>query len=97
MEPVTPHAQQQQQQRPKSPPVTAPSVMMGKKTEEIPKTPAPASGRKAPTKAPNSGLFGGMKSYLIKKLNPDANECILPDNEEQAYFDKDLKRKLLIN
>jgi hypothetical protein len=96
MKPVvasTPHVQQQ---RPKSPPLTAPSVMMGKKTE-IPKTPAPASGRKAPTVAPSSGLFGGMKSYLIKKLNPDSKECILPDNEEQAYFDEDLKRKLLIN
>ena len=94
MEPVAASTPQvQQQQRPKSPPVTAPSVMMGKKTD-IPKTPAPASGRKTPTAAPSSGLFGGMKSYLIKRLNPDSKECILPDNEEQAYFDKDLKRKL---
>lgn len=64
--------------------------MMGKKAEK-PKTRAPASGSKIP-KAPGSGMFGGMKSYLIKKFNPDATECAMPDNEEQAYYDENLKR-----
>merc|ERR1711924_295711 len=50
-----------------------------------------ASGSKTPT-APLSGLFGGMKSFLIKKFNPDATECALPSNEEKAYYDEDLKR-----
>ena len=68
--------------------------MTGKKKEEKakPATPAPASSGK-PKKAPGSGAFGGMKSWLIKKLNPDAQECFLPENEEQPYYDKDLKRK----
>jgi len=86
-----------QRQRPKSPPATAPPVMQGKKTEKPPGTPAPASGGGKKTtattpKAPSSGAFGGMKSWLIKKFNPDATECALPDNEEQPYYDKDLKR-----
>jgi hypothetical protein len=34
-----------------------------------------------------------MKSWLIKKLNPDAKECYLPENEEQPYYDENLKRK----
>merc|ERR1711988_583332 len=33
-----------------------------------------------------------MKSFLIKKFNPDATECALPSNEEKAYYDEDLKR-----
>ena len=28
---------------------------------------------------------------MIKKLNPDATSCTLPDNEEQAYYDKERK------
>mmetsp|Transcript_26056 Transcript_26056/g.55833 ORF Transcript_26056/g.55833 Transcript_26056/m.55833 type:complete len:202 (+) Transcript_26056:296-901(+) len=64
----------------------------GKREEKAkPTTPAPASSGK-PKKSPGSGAFGGMKSWLIKKLNPDAKECHLPDDEEQPYFDKDLKR-----
>ena len=60
----TPHLQQ----RPKSPPATAPPMMTGKIVEKpTPKTPAPASGNTIP-KAPGSGMFGGMKSYLIKKV-----------------------------
>lgn len=78
----------------KAAPATAPAVMIGKEKKlEIakPKTPAPASSGK-PKKAPGSGAFGGMKSWLIKKLNPDAKECYLPDNEEQPYYDEKLKR-----
>jgi len=73
----------EERKRPKSPPATAPPVMMGnKKKPEQPKTPAPSSG---------SGL-GGLKSWIIKKFNPDATECHLPENEEQPYYDKERKR-----
>lgn len=86
---------QLQQERPKAAPSTAPAVMAAKATESPNKTTpkkAPASTGSKPAKAPDSGAFRGMKSWLIKKLNPDAKECILPENEEQAYYDKDLKR-----
>jgi len=78
------------QERPKPAPVTAPPVMTGRKAEK-PMTPGPASGSKTP-KAPNSGLFRGMKSYLVKRFNPDAKYCELPDNEEKPYYDNDSKR-----
>merc|ERR1712238_355617 len=78
------------QERPKPAPVTAPPVMTGRKAEK-PMTPGPASGSKTP-KAPNSGLFRGMKSYLVKRFNPDAKLCELPDNEEKPYYDNDSKR-----
>lgn len=86
--------QPKKKERPKAAPVTAPAVMAGKKEVEKakPVTPAPASSGKL-KKAPGSGAFGGMKSWLIKKLNPDAKECYLPDNEEQPYYDETLKRK----
>lgn len=84
-----------QQERPKAAPATAPAVMTGKKNEKAKSTtPAPASSGK-PKKAPASGAFGGMKSWLIKKLNPDSTECYLPESEEQPYYDKELKRKSL--
>ncbi len=84
---------QKKQERPKAAPATAPAVMSGKKKEEKkkPSTPAPASSGK-PRKAPGSGAFGGMKSWIIKKLNPDAKEIHLPEDEGQAYYDKELKR-----
>ena len=84
---------QKKQERPKASPATAPAVMSGKKKEEKkkPSTPAPASSGK-PRKAPGSGAFGGMKSWIIKKLNPDAKEIHLPEDEGQAYYDKELKR-----
>mmetsp|Transcript_9010 Transcript_9010/g.21988 ORF Transcript_9010/g.21988 Transcript_9010/m.21988 type:complete len:309 (-) Transcript_9010:140-1066(-) len=75
-------------------PATAPAVMQGKNNErEKAKTPkkAPASSGK-PKKAPGSGAFSGMKSWLIKKLNPDAKECHLPESEEQPYYDEKIKR-----
>lgn len=86
--------QPKKKERPKAAPATAPAVMTGKKKVEKakPTTPAPASSGK-PRKAPGSGAFGGMKSWLIKKLNPDAKECYLPENEEQPYYDENLKRK----
>ena len=93
-DPVTqPPPKKQERPKPAAAPATAPAVMHGKKEDTAtPRTPAPASSGK-PKKAPGSGAFGGMKSWLIKKLNPDAKECHLPDNEEQPYYDKDLKRK----
>jgi hypothetical protein len=92
-DPVTqPPPKKQERPKPAPAPATAPAVMHGKKEDKAtPRTPAPASSGK-PKKAPGSGAFGGMKSWLIKKLNPDAKECHLPDNEEQPYYDKDLKR-----
>eukprot|EP00536_Pseudo-nitzschia_multiseries_P011688 jgi/Psemu1/308430/fgenesh1_kg.411_\ len=86
-------SQSLKQQRPKEAPSTAPPVMTGKdrKTEKETPKKAPASSG-TPKKAPGSGTFGGMKSWLIKKLNPDAKQCHLPENEEQPYFDKELKR-----
>jgi Sec23-binding domain of Sec16 len=78
--------------RPMSPPVTAPPVMMGKKNnkKEAPKTPAPSSSgaRRTPIGTPLSGI----KSWIIKKFNPDATECELPEEEEKAYYDNERKR-----
>jgi hypothetical protein len=73
----------QERKRPKSPPTTAPPRIGGKK-EEAPRTPAaPSSG----------GIFSGLKSMIVKKLNPDATECHLPDSGEQPYYDKKIGRK----
>ena len=91
----TPTDPASQRETPKAAPATAPPVMQGKKDEsEKAKTPkkAPASTGK-PKKAPGSGAFSGMKSWLIKKLNPDAKECHLPENEEQPYYDEKIKRE----
>jgi hypothetical protein len=77
----------QERKRPKSPPATAPPVMMGKKKTE---------SKKPSTPAPSSGGMGGLKSWFIKKLNPDATECHLPDSEEQPYYDKERKRKFVL-
>jgi len=86
--------QPQKKNRPKPAPATAPAVMAGKEKrleKAKPTTPAPASSGK-PKKAPGSGAFGGVKSWLIKKLNPDAKECYLPETEEQPYYDEKAKR-----
>jgi Sec23-binding domain of Sec16 len=74
----------QERRRPKSPPATAPPVMMGKKVEK-PRTPAPASG--------GGGMGSSFKSWLIKKLNPNATQIHLPESNGEAYYDKDRKRK----
>ncbi|KAG7359509.1 WW domain containing protein [Nitzschia inconspicua] len=73
----------QERKRPNSPPATAPP-RIGDKSAEKPKvlTPAPSSG----------SSFGSLKSWIIKRLNPDATECHLPDSEGQAYYDKEKKR-----
>jgi hypothetical protein len=57
---------------------------MGKKKTET---------KRLSTSAPSSGGLGGLKSWFIKKLNPDATECHLPESEEQPYYDKEKKRK----
>lgn len=75
----------QEQKRPKAAPSTAPPVMMGKKAK-IPRTPAPSSG--------GGGLgLSTLRSWVIKKFNPDATECHLPEDSGGMYFDKDLKCK----
>jgi len=88
-----PKSQLSRKERPVEAPSTAPPVMTGKGKEKAKETPkkAPASSG-TPKQAPGSGTFGGMKSWLIKKLNPNAKECYLPESEEQPYFDKELKR-----
>lgn len=70
-------------------PNTAPSVMVGVKKD-------PKSDRKkAPFSAERStrsgGLFSRLRTGLIRRFNPDATECLLPDNEEQPYYDKERK------
>jgi hypothetical protein len=75
----------QEQKRPKPAPATAPPVMIGEKAK-IPRTPAPSSGGVA------LGL-SSFRSWVIRKFNPDATECHLPDDGGNAYFDKDLNRK----
>ena len=86
--PATAISTPQERKKPKSPPNTAPPVMMGAKKKDKPsRTPAPSSG---------SGGFSSFKSWIIKKMNPDATECHLPDSEEQAYFDKERERKFFL-
>jgi hypothetical protein len=73
-------------------PNTAPSIMMGKKNE-------PKSGKKkqAPSsseRTKSGSWLGGLRSMMLKRLNPDAIECKLPDNEEKPYYDE--KRKVWV-
>jgi hypothetical protein len=74
----------QGQRRTESPPATAPPRIGGIGRIEKPKTtPAPSSG----------SSFGSLRSWIIKKFNPDATECHLPESEEQPYYDKERKRE----
>eukprot|EP00980_Cylindrotheca_fusiformis_P002449 scaffold584_cov132-Cylindrotheca_fusiformis.AAC.2 len=68
-------------------PSTAPSIMVGAKKE------AKSEKKQAPSSAGKNsrGLFSRIRTGLIKRFNPDATECTLPDNEEKPYYDKDLK------
>jgi hypothetical protein len=84
-------SEHQRKQIPK-PPVTAPPVMIGQDAgkKEVPKTPAPSSSGARTTSGGTP--LSGIKSWFIKKFNPDATECTLPENEEKAYYDEDRKR-----
>jgi hypothetical protein len=74
----------QGQRRTESPPATAPPRIGGIGRIEKPKTtPAPSSG----------SSFGSLRSWIIKKFNPDATECHLPESEERPYYDKERKRE----
>jgi hypothetical protein len=76
----------QGQKRPESPPATAPPRIGGLGKQERPKTtPAPSSG----------SSFGSLRSWIVKKFNPNATECYLPESVEQPYYDKERKRKLV--
>lgn len=74
----------QERRKPKASPATAPPVMMGEKAAKQ-HAAAPSSG--------GGGLGSSFKSWLIKKLNPDATECRLPEDNGGAYYDKERKRK----
>lgn len=84
-QPAVGMATPQQTRKPKSPPATAPS-RLGEESAKKSKT--------ATTPAPSSAnSFSSLKSWLVKKMNPDAVQVHLPDSEGEMYFDKEKKRK----
>jgi hypothetical protein len=69
-------------------PNTAPSVLMGVKKDSMwGKKTAPSSGERTRS----GGLISRIRTGLIKKFNPDATECALPDDDEKPYFNNELK------
>jgi hypothetical protein len=50
--------------------------------------------KKAPSSAGRTrsgGLISRLRTGLIKRFNPDATECALPDDEEKPYYNNELK------
>jgi hypothetical protein len=72
-----------------TPPMSAPAVMLGKKSKtSSPRKAAPSSSEK-----PNSwGL--GIRGKMIKWLNPDAHDVEFEESEDKAYYDA--KRKVWV-
>jgi hypothetical protein len=69
-------------------PNTAPSMLMGVKKDLL------SGKKKAPSSAERTrsgGLMSRLRTGLIKRFNPDATECTLPDNEEKPYYNNELK------
>ena len=76
--------------KPGSPPMSAPAVMVGKKSKEHSgNKPAPSSSGKS------SNSWGlGIRGRMIKWLNPDAHQVTLEESTEKAYYDE--KRKVWV-
>eukprot|EP00934_Nitzschia_sp_Nitz4_P008522 Nitzschia sp. Nitz4//scaffold34_size148208//91553//101858//NITZ4_002988-RA/size148208-snap-gene-0.209-mRNA-1//1//CDS//3329548819//8512//frame0 len=74
-------------QKPRAAPSTAPSVLMGKKSSEK------SGSQSAPSSAGKKGGWS-LRQRLVKWINPDATEVVLPDNEEKPYYDE--KRKVWV-